>query len=137
LKEAKSKLEVLYKVKCKSDLDKSSLIKKIKTDYEMELMKFRNEENSDLVHHLEKQLSLKELQIMEQSYELESWRSHETTINSVGLHGIGSNSIASSFHQDHTSSLNTFLNPKVSYSKKVPVDILYTSDPDVVTSTVF
>ena len=52
LKEAKSKLEVLYKVKCKSDLDKSSLIKKIKTDYEMELMKFRNEENRDLVHHL-------------------------------------------------------------------------------------
>ena len=134
LKDAKSKLEVLYKIKCKSDLDKSSLIKKIKIEYEMELMKFRNEENSDIVHHLEKQLSLKELQIMEQSYELESWRSHDTTLNSIGLLGIGTTSIASSFHQDHTSSLNTFLNPKI--TKKVPVDILYTSDPDVVISTV-
>ena len=74
---------------------------------------------------------------MEQSYELESWRSHETTLNSIGLHGMGSNSITSSFHQDHTSSLNTFLNPKIINSKKVPVDILYTSDPDVVISTVY
>ena len=71
---------------------------------------------------------------MEQSYELESWRSHETTLNSVGLHGIGTNSIGSSFHQELTSSHNTFFNSKL--TKKVPVDILYTSDPDVVTSTV-
>ena len=134
MKESKTKLEALYKIKCKSDLDKSSIIKKLKIDYEIELMKFRNEENSDIVHHLEKQLSLKELQIMEQSYELESWRSHETTLNSVGLHGIGTNSIGSSFHQELTSSHNTFFNSKL--TKKVPVDILYTSDPDVVTSTV-
>jgi hypothetical protein len=143
LKDSKTKLEVLYKIKCKSDLDKSSVIKKLRLDYEMELMKFRTEENSNLVHHLEKQLSLKELQVMEQSYELETWRSHETTFNSVGLYGgVGVNSITNSFNQDITNSHNTFFNSslnstnKIITRKKVPVDILYTSDPDVVTSTV-
>lgn len=144
-KESKTKLEGMYKLKCKSDLDKSAALKKLKINYEAELMKFRNEDNYDLVRYLEKQLSLKDIQLMEQSFELESWRSHDNTINSIAVFGVnGSHSVTSSFNQDINNSHNNFSslnankfnNSNNSLSKKVPVDILYTSDPDVVTSTV-
>ena len=60
LKEAKLKLESLYKIKCKSDLNKSAQIKKLEIGYQIELIKFRNEFNSDLVRYLETKLLRKE-----------------------------------------------------------------------------
>jgi hypothetical protein len=71
-KESKSKLEALYKIKCKSDLNKSAHIKKLELNYEQELMKFRNEFNYDLVRHLESQLSLKDSQLLEQNNQLDN-----------------------------------------------------------------
>ena len=60
LKESKIKLESLYKIKCKSDLNKSAQIKKLEINYQLELIKFRNEFNSDLVRYLETKLLRKE-----------------------------------------------------------------------------
>jgi hypothetical protein len=71
-KDTKAKLESLYKIKCKSDLNKSAQIKKCQMNYEMELSKFRNESNLSLVAHLEAQLSIKEGLLVEQSHQLEN-----------------------------------------------------------------
>ncbi len=71
-KETKQKLESLYKIKCKSDLNKSAQIKKCQLNYELELMKFKNESNCDLVRHLEEQLAIKDSQLFDQKSQLES-----------------------------------------------------------------
>ena len=71
--ESKLKLEALYKVKCKSDLNKAAQIKKCQLNYDMELMKFKNEFNCDLVRHLENQLSIKESLIFEKKLQIESF----------------------------------------------------------------
>lgn len=71
-KETKQKLESLYKIKCKSDLNKSAQIKKCQLNYELELMKFRNEYNCDLVRHLQEQLTAKESQLFAQNSHLEN-----------------------------------------------------------------
>lgn len=60
IKDSKQKLESLYKVKCKSDLNKSAQIKKIEINYQCELMKFRNEFNSDVIRYLENKIVLKD-----------------------------------------------------------------------------
>lgn len=65
LKESKCKLESLYKIKCKSDLNKSAQIKKLEINYQIELIKLRNEFNSDLVRYLETKLVKKESLINE------------------------------------------------------------------------
>jgi len=71
-KETKQKLESLYKIKCKSDLNKSAQIKKCQLNYELELMKFKDENNCDLVRHLEEQLTVKDSQLFEQRSQLDS-----------------------------------------------------------------
>ncbi len=127
-------LKVLYKVKCKSDLDKSAKIKKLKLNYEMELMKFRTEDNCDLVSYLEKKINSKDLQIMEQSFELDTWRSADNTLNS--------NAIAASANgPGHDTSFNSLSNSVRKYSsgttgtkKTAPIDVIFSSDPDVVIS---
>ena len=70
LKEAKSKLETLYKIKCKSDLNKSAQIKKLELNYEAELSKLRNEHNYDIVAYLKNKLSYKESLIVEYYHQL-------------------------------------------------------------------
>lgn len=60
LKETKLKLESLYKIKCKSDLNKSARIHKLEINYQSELLKLRNEFNSDLVRYLEHKLVLRD-----------------------------------------------------------------------------
>lgn len=70
-KETKAKLESLYKIKCKSDLNKSAQIKKCQMNYELELIKFRNESNFNLVQYLETQLAVKESQLLDQNNRLE------------------------------------------------------------------
>lgn len=72
LKEAKLKLESLYKIKCKSDLNKSAQIKKLEIGYQIELIKFRNEFNSDLVRYLETKLLRKESLVNENCNQLAS-----------------------------------------------------------------
>jgi hypothetical protein len=70
LKEAKSKLETLYKIKCKSDLNKSAQIKKLELNYEIELSKLRNEYNYDIVAYLKNKLSFKESLILDNFHQL-------------------------------------------------------------------
>jgi hypothetical protein len=65
LRESKLKLESLYKVKCKADLNKSAEIKKLEIGYQNELMKFRNDFNLDPVRYLENQLNQKTNQLNE------------------------------------------------------------------------
>lgn len=136
IKETKSKLEIMYKAKSKSDLDKSAQIKKLKQHYEEELMKFRTEENQDIILHLERELSYKNSLIMEQSFEIETLRSHDNTFNSLNsfnnndLHNNNNNNMS-------VASFSSFYSTRfLNNSKKVPVDVIYTSDPDVVASTV-
>ena len=69
-KEAKSKLETLYKIKCKSDLNKSAQIKKLELNYENELIKLRNEFNYDLVAYLKSKLNQKDSLLTENFYQL-------------------------------------------------------------------
>lgn len=64
-KETKQKLESLYKIKCKSDLNKSAQIKKLEISYQTELIKFRNEYNSDVVRYLENKLAMKDSMLSE------------------------------------------------------------------------
>ena len=70
LKESKSKLETLYKIKCKSDLNKSAQIKKLEINNEMELLKLRNEFNYDLVGYLRNRLTHKDALLVENFYQL-------------------------------------------------------------------
>jgi hypothetical protein len=72
-KDSKMKLESLYKIKCKADLNKCAEIKKLELKYESELMKFRNEFNMDLVRYLENQISLKNNQLNDQLTKLNNF----------------------------------------------------------------
>lgn len=65
LKETKLKLESLYKIKCKTDLNKSAQIKKLEINYDCELSKFRNEFNSDLVRYLESKLAFRDNMLLD------------------------------------------------------------------------
>jgi hypothetical protein len=143
IKETKSKLEIMYKAKSKSDLDKSSQINKLKQYYENELIKFRTEENQDIIFHLERELSYKNSLLMEQSFEIETLRSHDNTFNSLNSFNINNNTNTNDNLQLTTHnnmsliSFNSFYSTRfLNNAKKVPVDVIYTSDPDVVTSTV-
>ncbi|CAF3475664.1 unnamed protein product [Rotaria sp. Silwood1] len=109
VKQAKSQLETLYKVKCKSDLDKSAKITKLRLQYEHELNLFCKQDQKDLVCYLQRQLMVRDQRISEQSHDIEQMKN--LSIN---------NSVDSS-------NANT-------YKKIAPIQVLRSSDPDVVIS---
>ncbi|CAF0724809.1 unnamed protein product [Rotaria sordida] len=110
VKQAKTQLETLYKVKCKSDLDKSAKITKLRLQYEHELNLFCKQDQKDLVRYLQRQLIVRDQRIAEQSYDIEQLKNLSIT-NCVD----GSNANI--------------------YKKIAPIQILKSSDPDVVIST--
>ncbi|CAF2517506.1 unnamed protein product [Rotaria sp. Silwood2] len=108
-KQAKSQLETLYRVKCKSDLDKSAKITKLRLQYEHELNTFCKQDQKDLVCYLQRQLIARDQRIAEQSYDIEQLK-NLSIINSVD-------------------SNNTNICKKL-----IPIQVLRSSDPDVVIS---
>ncbi|CAF1089984.1 unnamed protein product [Adineta ricciae] len=111
LKQAKTQLETLYKAKSKSDLDKSAKITKLRLQYEHELNVFCKEDQKDLVSYLQRQLLLRDQRIAEQSYDIEQLKTW---------------SVPETVHDNNETA-----------SKKIaPVQILRSSDPDLVISTV-
>jgi hypothetical protein len=69
----------LFKVKCKSDLDKSAKITKLRLQFEHELNTFCNQDQKDLVCYLQRQLLIREQRIIELSYDIEQLKT--TTLN--------------------------------------------------------
>ncbi|CAF1103584.1 unnamed protein product [Adineta steineri] len=107
-KQAKSQLATLYKVKCKSDLDKSAKITKLRLQFEYELSTFCKQDQKDLVCYLQRQLLARDQRISELSYDIEQLRD---------------------------STLNNTDNEKIN-KKLEPIQILRCNDPDLVISTV-
>jgi hypothetical protein len=101
----------LLKVKCKSDLDKSAKITKLRLQYEYELNTFCKQDQKDLVCYLQRQLIIRDQRIAEQSYDIERLR----------------NSLITTGTNDNTANAN---------KKTAPIQILRTSNPDVIVSTV-
>ena len=97
--------------KSKSDLDKSAKITKLRLQYEYELSQFCKEDQKDLVSYLQRQLLLRDQRIAEQSYDIEqlkTWSVPETATE----------------------------NNETASKKIAPVQILRSTDPDLVISTV-
>ncbi|CAF0721625.1 unnamed protein product [Adineta steineri] len=111
IKQAKNQLETLYKAKSKSDLDKSAKITKLHLQYEHELSIFCKEDQKDLVCYLQRQLLERDQRIGELTYDIEQLKTW-----SVG---------------------NTLNDVWTSGNKKIaPVQVLRSSHPDLVMSTV-
>ncbi|CAF2092786.1 unnamed protein product [Rotaria magnacalcarata] len=110
VKQAKNQLAALYKVKCKSDLDKSAKITKLRLQFEYELSTFCKQDQKDLVCYLQRQLLMRDQRITELSYDIEQLK----------------NSILTN---------NTDDNEKIN-KKTQPIQILRSNDPDLITSTV-
>ena len=121
-KEAKLKVEALYKVKCKSDLNKSAQIKKCQIKYDLELMKFRNEFNFDLVRHLENQLSIKDAELIESNTKLDNVSN--LTNNFKGFDNHSSNC------KYFIKSLFNIMNTTNDVYKKAPLNVLFIKDTD-------
>ena len=101
----------LFQVKCKSDLDKSAKIAKLRLQYEHELHSFCKQDQKDLVCYLQRQILLRDQRIAEQSYDIEQ---------------LKGSSLSNSIHENN-----------VNVNKKcVQIQILKSSDPDLVISTV-
>ncbi|CAF3395791.1 unnamed protein product [Rotaria socialis] len=109
VKQARNQLAALYKVKCKSDLDKSAKITKLRLQFEYELNTFCKQDQKDLVCYLQRQLLMRDQRITELSYDIEQLK----------------NSILTN---------NTDDNEKIN-KKTQPIQILRSNDPDLVTST--
>lgn len=125
VKQAKSQLAALYKVtfderkphtfvvslqvKCKSDLDKSAKITKLRLQFEYELNSFCKQDQKDLVCYLQRQLLVRDQRISELSYDLEQLR----------------NASLQQQQQQQGESV-----------KLEPIQILRFDDPDLVISTV-
>jgi len=75
VKQAKSQLTALYKVKCKSDLDKSAKITKLRLQFEYEMNTFCKDDQKDFVCYLQRQLMIRDQRIKELSYDLERTKS--------------------------------------------------------------
>jgi hypothetical protein len=58
-------------VKCKSDLDKSAKITKLRLQFEYELNTFCKQDQKDLVCYLQRQLLVRDQRIAELSYDIE------------------------------------------------------------------
>ncbi|CAF3928831.1 unnamed protein product [Rotaria sp. Silwood2] len=108
VKQAKNQLAALYKVKCKSDLDKSAKITKLRLQFEYELNTFCKQDQKDFVCYLQRQLLMRDQRITELSYDIEQLKN--TTLN------------------------NNNDNEKIN-RKTQPIQILRSNDPDLVTST--
>jgi hypothetical protein len=61
-------------VKCKSDLDKSAKITKLRLQFECELSSFCQHDQKDLVRYLQRQLLVRDQRLAEQAYDLEQLR---------------------------------------------------------------
>ncbi|CAF0864016.1 unnamed protein product [Rotaria sp. Silwood1] len=109
VKQAKNQLATLYKVKCKSDLDKSAKITKLRLQFEYELNTFCKQDQKDVVCYLQRQLLMRDQRITELSYDIEQLKN--TALNNVND------------------------NEKINI-KTQPIQILRSNDPDLVTSTV-
>src|ERR1700683_3818549 len=60
-----------FQVKCKSDLDKSAKITKLRLQFEYELNTFCKQDQKDLVCYLQRQLLIRDQRITELSYDIE------------------------------------------------------------------
>lgn len=67
-------------MKCKSDLDKSAKITKLRLQHEYEMNTFCKEDQKDLVCHLQRQLLVRDQRINELSFDLERLK-NASTIN--------------------------------------------------------
>ncbi|CAF4638460.1 unnamed protein product [Rotaria socialis] len=115
VKQAKSQLETLYKVKCKSDLEKAAKITKLRLQYEHELSTFCKQDQQDLVRYLQRQLISRDQRIAEQSYDIENLKNL---------------SVPDSIDNNN----NNNNNPNI-YKKIASIQILRSSDLDVITLT--
>ena len=97
----------MLQVKCKSDLDKSAKITKLRLQFEYELNSFCKQDQKDLVCYLQRQLLIRDQRITELSYDLEQLRNLSQQSPSANE------------------------NPKFQ-----PIQILRFNDPDLVVSTV-
>lgn len=61
-------------MKCKSDLDKSAKITKLRLQFECELSSFCQYDQKDLVRYLQRQLLVRDQRLSEQAYDLEQLR---------------------------------------------------------------
>ncbi len=84
----------LLKVKCKSDLDKSAKITKLRLQYEYELNTFCKQDQKDLVCYLQRQLLARDQRIAEQSYDIEQLRNLSPTNSTNENHGNGPKKLA-------------------------------------------
>ncbi|CAF3375675.1 unnamed protein product [Rotaria socialis] len=117
VKQAKSQLETLYKVKCKSDLEKAAKITKLRLQYEHELSTFCKQDQQDLVRYLQRQLISRDQRIAEQSYDIENLKNL---------------SVPDSIDNNNNNNNNN--NPNI-YKKIASIQILRSSDLDVITLT--
>ncbi len=98
----------MFQSKSKSDLDKSAKITKLRLQYEYELNTFCKEDQKDLVCYLQRQLLARDQRIAEQSFDIEQFKS----FNSIND------------------------NNAITNKKTKAIQILRSSDPDLVLSTV-
>jgi len=71
----------VFKVKCKSDLDKSAKITKQRLQFEYELSTFCKQDQKDLVCYLQRQLLIRDQRITELSYDIEQLKN--STLNNI------------------------------------------------------
>ncbi|CAF5178162.1 unnamed protein product, partial [Rotaria magnacalcarata] len=100
-------------VKCKSDLEKSAKIVKLRLQYEHELSTFCKQDQQDLVRYLQRQLISRDQRIAEQSYNIEN---------------LKNSSVPDSIDNNNNN------NPNIC-KKTASIQILRSSDPDVITLT--
>ncbi len=123
-KEAKLKVEALYKVKAKSDLNARAQIKKCQINFDLEMMRFKNEFNNDLVRHLENQNSIKSAEILELNSKLEN-------ISNL----INNSNNYDNNYDEFLNSLSNIMNyssenKQQMQSKKVPLNVLFIKETD-------
>jgi hypothetical protein len=123
-KEAKLKVEALYKVKAKSDLNARAQIKKCQINFDLEMMRFKNEFNNDLVRHLENQNSIKSAEILELNSKLENV---SNLINNSNNYDNNYNEFLNSLSNIMNYSSE---NKQQLQSKKVPLNVLFIKETD-------
>jgi hypothetical protein len=98
----------LLKVKCKSDLDKSAKITKLRLQYEYELNTFCKQDQKDLVCYLQRQLIARDQRIAEQSYDIEQLKNLSVT-NSIDDNNANTNKKIAPIQilRDNNSGLNS------------------------------
>jgi hypothetical protein len=107
----------LLKVKCKSDLDKSSKITKLRLQYEYELNTFCKQDQKDLVCYLQRQLIARDQRIAEQSYDIEQLKNLSVT-NSIDDNNVNTNKKIAPIEilRDNNYDLNSSTVSQISFS---------------------